>query len=115
VGRVQPIDRLAPVVAIHQVVPVGNDVSQWTAGVAERDAAVHAAGALLLERLDGQYLQKLVVVLQAISHRLFANLLAIVLHESAPITHGPPRPRRPSGSRRLLPEVFLEPACSRPA
>jgi hypothetical protein len=48
VGRVQPVDRVAPMLAVHQVVPVGDDVAERTALVAERDATVHAARGLLL-------------------------------------------------------------------
>ena len=51
VGRVQALDRVAPVVAIDQVVPVGNQVAERAAVVAERDAAVHAAPGLGHERL----------------------------------------------------------------
>ena len=48
VGRVQALDRVAPVVAVDEVVPVGDDVAERAALVAERDAAVHAARRLLL-------------------------------------------------------------------
>ena len=46
VRRVQALDRLAPAVAVHEVVPVGDDVPERAALVAERDAAIHAARAL---------------------------------------------------------------------
>ena len=46
VGAVQLVDRLAPAVAIDEVVPVGDQVAERAAVVAERDAAVHAARAL---------------------------------------------------------------------
>ena len=58
--------RLAPLIAIHQVVPVGNDVSQRAAGVAKRNAAVHAARALRLQLLRRQDLEEFVVVLQSL-------------------------------------------------
>ena len=47
VGRVQPIDRRLPAVAVDEVVPVGNQVAERAALMAERDAAVHAARALI--------------------------------------------------------------------
>src|SRR4051794_38629277 len=47
VGGVQPLDRLGPVVPAGQVVPLGDEVPERAAVVAERDAAVHAAGRLL--------------------------------------------------------------------
>ena len=49
VGGVQPLDRLAPVAAPGQVVPLGDEVAQRAAVVAERDAAVHAAAGLALQ------------------------------------------------------------------
>ena len=48
VGRVQAVDRRLPAVAVDEVVPVGNQVAERAALMAERDAAVHAARALLL-------------------------------------------------------------------
>src|SRR4051794_34353511 len=47
VGRVQSTDRLAPTVLPYQVIPVRDEVIQRTSGMAKRDAAVHASGALL--------------------------------------------------------------------
>ena len=49
VGLVQPIQRLAPMASIDEIVPLGNQVVDRAAvvGLAKRDAAVHAAGALL--------------------------------------------------------------------
>lgn len=47
VGRVQALDRALQVVAPDQVVPLGDDVAQRTALVAERDAAVRTTARLL--------------------------------------------------------------------
>ena len=49
VGGVQPLDRVVPVVAVDEVVPVGDQVAERAAVVAERDAAVHAAAGLLAD------------------------------------------------------------------
>src|SRR5260221_396998 len=46
VGRMQNLERGAPLVPIDQSVPVGNDVVHRAAGLAERYAAIHAARAL---------------------------------------------------------------------
>ena len=46
VRGMQPVGRAAPVVTPHQVVPLGNQVAQRAALVAERNAAVHAAARL---------------------------------------------------------------------
>ena len=53
VGRMQAIDRLAPASAINQIVPVGNDVAERAALVAEGDAAIHAARALRAQLVLG--------------------------------------------------------------
>ena len=50
VRRVQPIDRRAPPIAIHEIVPVGNQVAERAALMTERNAAVHAARRLILQR-----------------------------------------------------------------
>src|SRR5207247_8311320 len=49
VRAVQLVDRLAEPVAVDEVVPVRDQVSERAAVVAERNAALHAAGALVLE------------------------------------------------------------------
>ena len=42
VGRMQSFDRFLPAIAVHEVIPLWNEVAQWTAVVAERDSTVHA-------------------------------------------------------------------------
>ena len=65
VRRVQALDRLAPVIAVDEVVPVGDQVAERAAVVAERDAAIHAAAGLLLERVALERLVHLVPIVQA--------------------------------------------------
>src|SRR6185503_16712501 len=65
VGGVQRIDRALPVLAVHQIVPVRDDVVHRTARHAERDAAVHAARALRGGVGVGQAGVKLPIVLLA--------------------------------------------------
>ena len=50
VRRVQPVDRRAPAIAVDEIVPVGNQVAERAALMAERNAAVHAARRLILQR-----------------------------------------------------------------
>ena len=50
VGCVQPLGCLSPVVPPDQVVPLGNQVPERAAVVAERNSAVHASTGLLFER-----------------------------------------------------------------
>ena len=65
VGRVQLDDRLAPAVAVDEIVPVRDQVAERAAVVAERHAALHAARALLAQALDRQRLDELVEVRRA--------------------------------------------------
>ena len=44
------IERLPPAVAVDEIVPVGNQVAQRTPVMAERNAAIHAARCLILQR-----------------------------------------------------------------
>ena len=53
VGRVQPIDRGLPAIAVDEIVPVRNQVAERTALMAERNAAVHAARGLIAQRSLG--------------------------------------------------------------
>src|SRR5439155_9107654 len=87
VRRVGPIDRLAPAAAVHEVVPVGDDVPERAALVAEGDAAVHAARALTLEDVVGRALLELAPVLQPLRNRLLVDLLALELEEAGDLTH----------------------------
>src|SRR5256886_6397301 len=75
VGLVQPRQRLAPLPAVDQIVPLGDEVVDRTAGraafeqlagVAERNAAIHATRALLAQRLLGQVVVKLPPVADAL-------------------------------------------------
>ena len=49
VRGVQSVDGRLPLIPVHQVVPVRNEVPERTPLVAERDPTIHAAGALRLE------------------------------------------------------------------
>ena len=62
VRGVETLDRVLPVVPVDQVVPVGDEVAERAAVVAERDAAVHAPAGLQLQRLLGEGLVHLLPV-----------------------------------------------------
>src|SRR5690606_1605131 len=64
VGRVQHVQRTAPVLFVDQVVPVGNDIVDRAAAGAERYTAVHAARALLLGLGVGQGVDEFIPVFQ---------------------------------------------------
>jgi len=84
---VQALDRVLPAVAVHEVVPVGDDVPERATLVAEGDAAIHAARALDAELLLREFLVELAPVLQPIADRLLVRRLAFVLEESGDLTH----------------------------
>ena len=66
VRPVQLLDRLLPTVAVDEVVPVGDEVAERTAVVAERDAAFHAAGRLLTQLDERQRADELAEVADAL-------------------------------------------------
>jgi len=63
IGGVQHVQCFFPLLAVNQIIPVGDDVVDRAAVVAERDAAIHAAGGLLACLFVVQYLDKLFPVL----------------------------------------------------
>ena len=65
VGAVQRVECLLPVAAIDEIIPVGNDVVDRAAGLAERNAAVHAARALLFRLVVLQRDHKFAIVMEA--------------------------------------------------
>ncbi|OIQ88657.1 hypothetical protein GALL_294800 [mine drainage metagenome] len=87
VGRVQRVQRAAPVALPHEVVEVGNDVVHRAAVVAEGDAAVHAAPGLDLGLVVRQFVDEFLPVLEARRGRLVALLLAFEFHESGDFSH----------------------------
>ena len=82
VGRVQDLERVLPVLPVHQVVEVRNDVVDRAAAVAERHAAVHAARALHLGLLVVQMRGRIRASALARLRRLGGLLQALVLHEA---------------------------------
>src|SRR4029453_6915089 len=69
VGGMKPPDRLVPLVAIDEIVPVGNQVAERTALMTEGDPAIHAARALLAKRLRRPGPHDLLPVLDPLCHR----------------------------------------------
>ncbi len=69
VRRVQHVERRAPLLPVDEIVPVRNDVVDRAAGLAERDAAVHAARALLRRFVVLERQHELAVVPDALGDR----------------------------------------------
>ena len=89
VGRVQALDRVAPVLAVDEVVPVGNEVAERASVVAEGDTAVHAPAGLGLELVAREGLVDLPPVAQAHGDGATRRRLASPLEEPGGLTHAP--------------------------
>jgi hypothetical protein len=88
VGGVQARARLLPVPAVDEVVPVGDEVAERAAAMAERDAARHAAARLLAHLALRGVLVHVPVVAHALERRTQRSEPALHLEESARISHG---------------------------
>ena len=77
VGGMQVEDRVLPVVAIDEIVPVGDLVVHRAAGVTVRNAAVHAARRLVARRLFRQRNDELAPMADAIAGRRVAPVLTV--------------------------------------
>ena len=98
VGLVELCQGLFPVVPVDQVVPVGDEVVERTTRgarspphghtrVAERNAAVHAAGALFLQGFRRHRQDEFVPVLQTFERIAVPLLAPLELHESRNLAH----------------------------
>ena len=88
VRRVQLVDRVVPLVAVDEVVPVGDEVAQRTALVAERHPAVHAARALAAQLGLGLQREVLVVVADAAAGVALVEADPMDLEERTELAHG---------------------------
>ncbi|EKE17158.1 MAG: hypothetical protein ACD_10C00594G0001 [uncultured bacterium] len=87
VGRMQDFQRLFPVAAINQIVPVGNDVIHRTAVIAERNAAIHAARTLCFGVIVRQGVNEFLVIFQTLLDRLVSFGETLKFHETGGLTH----------------------------
>jgi hypothetical protein len=88
VGRMQHVERLAPLVPVHEIVPVRDDVVDRTSGLAERDAAIHAAGALQRSIRVGQRKDELAIVVHPRRRGLHRLLDALQFEKAGDLAHG---------------------------
>src|SRR5215210_2781124 len=87
VGLVQAVDGLLPVLAVDEVVPVGDQVPKRAARVAEGHAAVHATRGLALELLLRHRLVDVAVVLDSLLDGPLRSRLASDLEEALRVPH----------------------------
>ena len=87
VGLVQALARRLPLVAVDEVVPVGDEVAERTPLVAEGDAAVHAPRPLRAQVLVGVRQVDLAPVADSFRHVAARLLLPVDLDESLQLSH----------------------------
>ena len=87
VRGVEALGSFLPIVAVHEVVPVWNEVAQRTPAIAERDTAVHAARGLTGELFSIEWFVDLFPIEDSNRNRPHRRRLSIVIHETSWITH----------------------------
>ena len=90
IGRVQLPHSLFPASVIDQVIPVRNQVVNGTSGLAERDAAVHAARALRAQFLFRKIKIDIEPIVDTLCDGTARSKFTRVFEESRVLTHGVP-------------------------
>ncbi len=84
---VQHTNRFFPMIAINEVIPIRNDVGYGASGVAERNAAIHAARGLYAHLLFRKRLVNLEIIVDAFLDRPARRHLARIFLKSCDLTH----------------------------
>src|SRR2546423_939967 len=87
VRAVELRDRLPEAVAVDEVVPVGDQVSERAPALAKRHPALHAARALVAQLSERQRADELAVVADPFARIPFGRVPATVLQEGAKLAH----------------------------
>jgi hypothetical protein len=87
VGGHELFEGVFPAAMVDRVVPVGDAVAQWTAGVAGGHPAVHAAGGLVAQCPFGKGLVDFLEIPYPLFDRPPVGQLPVVLHESRWFSH----------------------------
>ncbi len=90
IGGVEALNGPGPLIAVDEVVPLGDQIPEWAAVVAERNTAVHATRALVLGVFGAERFVDLAPVAQAYLDRAPTRQMAVELHETGGLTHGLP-------------------------
>src|SRR5262249_12369192 len=78
IGQVKPLKRLLPAPVVHQVIPLRNEIVDWTArshttheraGVAKGNTTIHAPPGLLLEMCFVDVFVKFLPILHSLQRR----------------------------------------------
>ena len=109
VRRVQPLERLAPVIAMHKIVPIGNDISQRATLMAKGNTAVHASRRLRLKLVLWKVFVYFLPVVDALLDRTPFKIDSADFKKTCRITHfaptrtsllpAPSSPRGPADNR----------------
>ena len=105
----QTFNRIFPVIAIDEIVPVGNQVAKWATVIAERNTTVHATTRLTIEFVSIEWFVDLFPVAQAHRHGPMARALAFPFQESSCLTHEPPPSRDSMFLLRSVPMIWHQP------
>src|SRR5262245_16047661 len=84
------IERFLPLAFVDEVVPVGNDVSERAALMAERNAAIHASRSLRLKLVFRELLVDLLVVVDSLRDRTAFKIYSADFQKARRITHVAP-------------------------
>ena len=90
IRRVQAANGGFPTVVVDEIVPVGDEIVDRAAGVAEGHAAVHAASALLALLFFGEWLVDFEPVANALVGLAARGLFPLKLKKSCDLTHVAP-------------------------
>ncbi len=91
VGGMQTANGALPTAVVGEVVPVGDEVVDGAAGVAEGNAAIHAAGTLLALLFFREWLIDFEPVLHALLYAAACRLFAFDFEKPGNFTHAAPR------------------------
>ena len=95
IRRVEAANGGLPTVVVDEIVPVGDEIVDRAAGVAEGHAAVHAASALLALLFFGEWLVDFEPVANALIGLAARGLFPLNLKKACDLTHVAPRLRQP--------------------
>ena len=111
----QTFNRIFPVIAIDEIVPVGNQVAKWAAVITERNTTVHTATSLTIELISIKGFVDLFPVAQAHRHGPMTGALAFPFQESSCLTHEPPPSHDSMFLLHSVPMIWRLPSLQEPA
>ena len=105
IRRVEAANGGLPSIVVDEIVPVGDEIVDRAAGVAEGHAAVHAASALLALLFFRERLVDFEPVLDALFRLAARGLFALNFEKACDLTHAAPLRQPPPGATRTIGEA----------